>query len=75
MNMKYVIYKSADIDKINFGEVFETSVHTLRYSNNNENVILKFKGPTPLFLHDIEQYSHEEILKIINDPENGWITN
>ena len=75
METIYVIYEHADIDQINFEEVIETNADTLRSSLNGEKVILKFRGETPSFLEGKEQFSHSEILKIINDPENGWITN
>tara|TARA_R110002020_G_scaffold132876_3_gene296629 strand:+ start:2934 stop:3164 length:231 start_codon:yes stop_codon:yes gene_type:complete len=75
MEIKYVIYEHAEIDQINFEEVIETSADTLRSSIDGQKVILKFIGETPSVLEGKTQYSHNEILRIINDPANGWITN
>ena len=35
--------------------------------------IVKFVGETPDFLVGETQYSHNEIIEIINNPDNGWI--
>tara|TARA_R100001530_G_C4321449_1_gene156000 strand:+ start:9507 stop:9731 length:225 start_codon:yes stop_codon:yes gene_type:complete len=73
--MKYIIFEKANVDQINFEQVIETSLETLRSSIDDQSVILKFIGETPSFLDGLTQYSHSEILAIINDPENGWISN
>tara|TARA_R110000851_G_scaffold30062_4_gene82177 strand:+ start:1217 stop:1447 length:231 start_codon:yes stop_codon:yes gene_type:complete len=75
MEIKYVIFEKSNVDQINFDKVFETSLETLRSSIDEQNVILKFIGETPSFLEGLTLYSKSEILQIINDPENGWITN
>jgi len=75
MEIKYVIYEKSQVDQINFEKIIETDLDTLRSSNNNEKVILKFVGETPSFLEGLNQYTHSEIIAILNDPENGWITN
>jgi len=75
MDMKYIIFEKANVDQINFEQVIETSLETLRSSIDDQSVILKFIGETPSFLDGLTQYSHSEILAIINDPENGWISN
>lgn len=73
--MKYIIFEKANVDQINFEQVIETSLETLRSSIDEQYVILKFIGDTPSFLDGLTQHSHSEILEIINDPENGWISN
>lgn len=75
MEMKYLIFEKANVDQINFEQVIETSLETLRSSIDDQSVILKFIGETPSFLEGLTLYSHSEILAIINDPENGWISN
>lgn len=75
MEIKYVIYEKSQVDQINFEKIIETDLNTLRSSNNNEKVIVKFVGETPSFLEGLNQYTHSEIIAILNDPENGWITN
>jgi hypothetical protein len=75
MEIKYVIYEKSQVDQINFEKIIETDLDTLRSSNNNEKVIVKFVGETPSFLEGLNQYTHSEIIAILNDPENGWIRN
>ena len=73
--MKYVIYDMTDSAEINFSEVVETQLDTLRVSTDGTQTILKYENEAPEFLEGITTYNHEEILQIINNPENGWITN
>ena len=65
INARYIVFDQID----------ETSLQSLRLSIDDTKTILKFTGETPEFLEGETQYSHSEILAIINDPENGWITN
>ena len=58
-----------------FSEIEETTMQTLRLSNDGTKTILKFSGETPEFLEGETQYSQNEILEIIKDPKNGWIIN
>ena len=72
---KYIIFEMLDARFIVFNEIEETTMQTLRLSIDGSKTILKFVGETPSFLEGETQYSHSEILEIINDPENGWINN
>jgi len=65
INARYIVFDQID----------ETSLQSLRLSIDDTKTILKFTGETPEFLEGETQYSHSEILAIINDPENGWIIN
>ena len=65
INARYIVFDQID----------ETSLQSLRLSIDDTKTILKFTGETPEFLEGETQYSHSEILSIINDPENGWIIN
>tara|TARA_R110002020_G_scaffold123146_2_gene279327 strand:+ start:697 stop:915 length:219 start_codon:yes stop_codon:yes gene_type:complete len=67
--MKYVIILAENISNINFEQVLETSVETLRYSLDNNQVLLKFEGETPSFLDGKQQYDYEAIMEILNSPE------
>jgi len=67
--MIYVIYDMLNVDTIDFSQVYETSVETLRLSVNGKKTILKFTGETPGFLVGLQQYSHSEILNIIATDE------
>jgi len=67
--MIYVIYEMVNVDTIDFSQVYQTSVDTLRLSVNGEKTILKFTGETPDFLVGLQQYTHSEMLEIVQKPE------
>ena len=67
--MIYVIYDMANISKVDFSEVHQTSEATLRLSIDRKKTVLKFTGNTPAFLVGLQQYNHSEILAIMNTLE------
>ena len=67
--MKYVIYNMENVDTIDFTQVLEDSVDTLRLSVNGTKTVLKFEGETPDFLVGLSQYTHSEMLEIVQTPE------
>ena len=67
--MIYVIYDMANISKVDFTQVHQTSEATLRLSVDGKKTVLKFTGNTPAFLVGLQQYTHLEILAIMNNPE------
>jgi hypothetical protein len=67
--MKYVIYNMANVDTIDFTQIFEDGIDTLRLSVNGEKTVLKFEGETPDFLVGLSQYNHSEILEIMRTDE------
>ena len=73
MEKKYVIINKEMIGAVDFKLVIETSASTLRYSLDGSQTIIKFIGEIPSFLDGEKIYSHNEIIKTINNPENGWI--
>ena len=66
MSRKYVIISKDDVSSIDFDQVFETSANTLRYSIDDAQTFVKFKGDTPSFLDGKTQYSHSEMLTILS---------
>ena len=67
----YVI--TDEVSTIDFSAVGETSSETLRYSVDGTKAVVKFEGDTPSFLIGKPQYTHAEILNILNGPE--WSVN
>lgn len=65
-NRKYVIIDASEVSTINFSQVMETSENTLRYSVDGTQTIVKFDGDTPSFLEGKTQYTHSQILVIVN---------
>ena len=62
MSRTYVIIDADEVDSVDFSQVDETSADTIRYSVDNSQTFVKFKGDTPSFLEDKTQYTHSEIL-------------
>ena len=67
--MKYVIINKNEVNSIDFSKVLETSVNTLRYSLDGSKTFVKFEGSTPSFLNSKTQYTHSEILTILDGAE------
>ena len=69
---KYVIINTNEVSSVDFSKVLETSVDTLRYSNDNSKTFVKFKGDTPDFLDGKTQYTQTEIKTILTNLSQGW---
>ena len=72
--MNYIIVSSEYLEYVNFAAVEQTSPGSLRYSLDKKHFLLKYKGEQPDFVFNItqdavglEEYNHEEILKILKD--------
>ena len=68
MDIKYRIFDLSEADKINFNEVFESSVDTLRVSNTDKTFV-KYIGDTPnsvkTLLTKSQEYNKQEISDIL----------
>ena len=71
-NTKYVIIPLSKVEDIDFDQVSETSVRTLRLSEDGEYTFVKFEGDTPSFLDGHTQYTHSEIITILRDTSGIW---
>ena len=72
----YVIFNVSELDKIDFSQVFETSIDTVRKSVDETLTFVKYatdEMPSSVASLDTKQgpYSHEEILAILETPE--WV--
>tara|TARA_Y100000310_G_scaffold55056_1_gene50485 strand:- start:1204 stop:1446 length:243 start_codon:yes stop_codon:yes gene_type:complete len=72
-NRKYVIINTSETGSIDFSQVNETSVDTLRFNLSGSQTFVKFDGETPSFLDGKTQYSHSEILTILTG--SAWSDN
>tara|TARA_R110002012_G_scaffold67049_1_gene174982 strand:- start:1267 stop:1491 length:225 start_codon:yes stop_codon:yes gene_type:complete len=66
--MKYVIILAEDVANVDFNQVLETSENTLRYSLDNQEALVKFRGSTPTFLIGKVQHDYEGIMDILSGP-------
>jgi len=73
LNLTYLIILSNEVNKIDFNQVRETSVDTLRYSLDNAKTFFKWDYETPTFINDFEwsegPYNHTEMINILSTPE------
>ena len=70
----YAIIELTDINKIDFTQIGETSVFTIRKSIDDTEFVIKWQnGYTPTFISDnsvipVGTYTHAEILEIMITP-------
>ena len=70
----YIIFNVSELDKIDFDQVFETSIETVRKSVDETLTFVKYKDeemPSSVVSLETKQgpYSHEEILEILTTSE------
>ena len=65
----YCIIDSSEVSLIDFDEVLQTSVNSLKYSLDGTKVVVKYEGTQPSFLEGKTEYSHSEILTILATSE------
>jgi hypothetical protein len=70
----YVIFNVSELDKIDFEQVFETSIETVRKSVDETLTFVKYRDEEmPSSVVSLETkvgpYSHTEILEILATPE------
>lgn len=70
---EYLIFPTSELSKVDFVQVHETSVDTVRKSVNGEKTFVKWDGNTPSFVSSIigaeGPYTYTEILEILNTSE------
>lgn len=70
---RYVIFDVSELPQINFEEVFETSMETVRLSVDGTKTFVKFNLPQPPTVQSLTtksiEYTHEEMLDILATPE------
>ena len=66
---KYVIIDASEVSNVDFDQVLENSADSLVYNVAGNKTIVKFEGDTPSFLIGEPQYTHSEILSILEGSE------
>jgi hypothetical protein len=68
-NRHYVIISSGDASLIDFNQVMETSIDTIRYSVDGTQTFVKYNEDQPSSVANCssksQEYSHSEILAIL----------
>ena len=69
----YVIIPYSEVEAIDFDQVLETNVNTIRTSIDGTKTFIKYKGEMPSSVAAVEdksqEYSHEEILEMLATEE------
>jgi TfoX/Sxy family transcriptional regulator of competence genes len=72
MSRKYVILNTSEIDSVDFTQVLQTSKESLRYTTDGSKFLLKYDGIQPSFLSGETEYTHSEILAILDNVDGDW---
>jgi hypothetical protein len=72
-NREYLIFPVSELSKVDFSQVLETSVDTVRKSVDETKTFVKWNGDTPAFVATMTgtegPYTHAEILDILSTSE------
>jgi len=72
-NRNFMIFSVAELDKINFGQVLETSADTVRKSVDGTKTFVKWDNEMPSCIDDITTkegpYTYTEMLEILSGEE------
>ena len=73
-NRQYLIFPVTELDKINFDEIMETSIDTVRRSLDGTKTFVKWNEDMPPSVQSITigvegPYTHDEILDILATEE------
>lgn len=73
LDLKYVIFDFSEVNKINFNEVKEDSIDTLRKSVDGTKTFVKYEGVMPESVSDLlsksREYYNFEFLEILSTEE------
>jgi len=75
-NRKWVIFNTSETGSINFSQVLETSVNTLRTNISGSQTFVKYEGSQPSSVAGLSsksnEYTHTQILNVLTGSE--WKT-
>jgi hypothetical protein len=70
---RFVIFNVTELNQIDFNQVFETSIDTVRKSVDETETFVKYDMPQPSSVAALTtksvEYTYEEILQILSGPE------
>ena len=76
-NREFMIFNISELPLIDFTQVLETSIDTVRKSIDETKTFVKWDGAIPSSVESLTTkegpYTYEEILTILNGPE--WTSN
>jgi len=76
-NIEFMVFNVSELDKIDFTQVLETSIETVRKSIDETLTFVKWEGEIPSSVSSLTTkqgpYTYIEILNILTGPE--WSSN
>jgi hypothetical protein len=73
VDREFMIFNVSELNKINFNEVLETSIDTVRKSVNKTKTFVKWNGNVPPCVQSLATsegpYTYDEMLTILATPE------
>jgi hypothetical protein len=73
LDRRFVIFNVTELNKIDFNQVFETSIDTVRKSVDETKTFVKYDMPMPSSVSSLtsksQEYTYDEILTILATPE------
>lgn len=72
-NRMYVIFSVDELNKIDFNQVLDSNINTLRKSVDGSKTFIKWEGQTPTFISELTTkegpYTYEQIINILSTLE------
>jgi hypothetical protein len=75
LDRKYVVILATDLSKVDFSQVQDDSINSVRYSLDESKVVLKYEGGMPSSISSLQtktEYTYNEILVLMESVE--WNT-
>ena len=73
INRRFVIFNITELPLIDFNQVIETDIDTVRKSVDQTKTLVKYDMPMPSSVVNLttksQEYTYDEILVILNTPE------
>lgn len=72
---KYVVILATDLSNVDFSQVQDDSINSVRYSLDESKVVLKYEGSMPSSISSLQtktEYTYNEILVLMESEE--WNT-
>ena len=75
MERVFIIFNISELNKIDFDQVLETSVNTIRKSLDRSKTFIKWEGTTPEFVSSLTTaegpYTYQQMMQILDGPD--WL--
>ena len=72
-NRKYVVFNTSETGSINFSQIMESSVNTLRLNNSGSKTFVKYEGSQPSSVAGLSsksnEYTHTQTRNVITGGE------